>query len=52
MQGEFDKAHINGSVEKYVLLYTEGGNVSFREGDLALCIKVKQLLTFDSFIIL
>lgn len=45
-QNEFDKVHINESIKKHMLLSIEGGNISFGKGDLALCIKIKNLLTF------
>lgn len=45
-QSMFDKVHINKTVERHALPYTEGGNVCFEENDLALCIKIKNSLTF------
>lgn len=40
-----DKVHINKTLERHALPYTEGGNVCFQKDDLALCIKIKNSLT-------
>lgn len=43
---KFDKVHINKTLERHALPYTEGGNVCFQKDDLMLCIKIKNSLTF------